>query len=314
MTNYYIVGGKAYADIDVLACAVAYEELLRKMGKQAFAAPAKTWNQTIPASIRKWPIETHSVFDAKQTDRFILVDISDPDHLDDNVFPECISEVFDHHYGHEQVWQEIIPEHTHIEKVGACATLIWEQFKKEGKEEHISELSANLLYTAIFANTLDFKAKVTDRRDREAAKQIYPYTNLPADWKALYYNEIEGSLLKDPIEGIMTDTKLLHLFDQPVAFGQIEVFNASSLIEKKIFEKLIEDPRLGGRSVILNVASIQEGKSYLFCNSEFLQEHLAYVTGGGGFYENLMITSEIWLRKEFLRDLKNAAKKSLARR
>jgi len=77
-----------------------------------------------------------------------------------------------------------------IEPVGACATLIWERFKKAGLQHSISNLSANLLYTAIFANTLSFKSHVATDRDKIASKELLKHIDLPGDWKPTYYAEV----------------------------------------------------------------------------------------------------------------------------
>jgi len=42
-----VVGGSAYADIDVLACIAAYTQLLNLKGYQAQGIITGPWNQTI---------------------------------------------------------------------------------------------------------------------------------------------------------------------------------------------------------------------------------------------------------------------------
>ena len=77
--NYVVVGGSAYADIDVLACVSAYTQLLRLKDFQAYGVITGPWNQTIPQSIRKWPIDIGNTFKfSKDSCRFVLVDLSDP--------------------------------------------------------------------------------------------------------------------------------------------------------------------------------------------------------------------------------------------
>ena len=50
---YIVVGGHAYADIDVLACISAYTQFLRLKGHQAVGIISGPWNQTISRSIRQ---------------------------------------------------------------------------------------------------------------------------------------------------------------------------------------------------------------------------------------------------------------------
>jgi len=44
---HMVVGGSAYADIDVLACIAAYTQLLNLKGYQAQGIITGPWNQTI---------------------------------------------------------------------------------------------------------------------------------------------------------------------------------------------------------------------------------------------------------------------------
>ena len=91
--------------------------------------------------------------------------------------------------------------------VGSCATLIWEEFGKRNLSGSISATSANLLYTAIVSNTLNFKASVTTRRDREAYKQLQKFTNLPKNWIEKYFEEQDSDKLNNVYDAIVNDTK-----------------------------------------------------------------------------------------------------------
>ena len=144
-----VAGGSAYADIDVLACIAAYTQLLNLKGCHAQGIITGPWNQTISHSVRQWPIEigNEQFLPLEDFCNFVLVDISDPKFFEQFVEIEKVIEVYDHHYGHEAFWKERLPTSTFIEYVGACATLIWERFKREGLQDSISTINANLLYT-----------------------------------------------------------------------------------------------------------------------------------------------------------------------
>lgn len=298
-----IVGGSAYADIDVLACAVAYKEYLNLLGFRAHAIITGPWNQTIPPSVKKWNIEVEKEFPyKKQACRFVLVDISDPHHLNDFVDIHAVIEVFDHHHGYEAYWKDKIGSKSGIEKVGACATLIWEKIKEAKLEGKISTVSMNLLYTAILANTLDFKSAVTQERDRIAAREIEPYTQLPPHWKEIYYHEIEEEFMENAYKNLLEDTKKITLLDRLLHFGQIELKDAKAFLKKHLKELT----SLTGPWII-NVVSIEEGCSYLFSNFAPFSDLLKKITEAdvkvlkGG--SNLLTTSRLWLRKELLKEL-----------
>jgi inorganic pyrophosphatase/exopolyphosphatase len=294
-----VVGGKAYADIDVLACIAAYTQLLTLKGFQAEGIITGPLNQTISHSIKKWPTKIAQSFSVpNEPCSFILVDISDPNFIEQFVEIEKVIEVYDHHYGHEKFWKERLPNTAFIEHVGACATLIWERFKESGLQNLITSTNANLLYTAIFANTLDFKAYVTTDRDRNASEELLKYTDLPNNWKAIYYAEIAEEFNKDLSEHIHKDTKTISLNDIPMYFGQIEIWNAAPIVE--IFDrKFTPKPN---EEWLINIASIEEGCSYFYTNSDRLQKKTMQITSAKETARNLLKCQRLWLRKEILRE------------
>lgn len=294
-----VVGGSAYADIDVLACIAAYTQLLNLRGCYAQGVITGPWNQTISSSIRQWPTEIAKQFmDSEECSNFILVDISDPNFLEEFVQIEKVIEVYDHHYGHEAFWRERIPNSTFIEYVGACATLIWEKFKSDGLQNSISTTNANLLYTAIFANTLNFKSYVTTDRDKIAFQELETYVDLPHDWKSIYYAEVADEFNKNLFEHICKDTKLVQLNGTSINFGQLEIWNASSIIEKfdRKFQPKPDDEWL------INIASIEEGCSYFYTNSNRLRNLIMKITAAKEIDQYLQVSHRLWLRKELLRE------------
>jgi nanoRNase/pAp phosphatase (c-di-AMP/oligoRNAs hydrolase) len=282
----------------VVACISAYCQLLSLQGYDATGIVTGPWNQTIPNSIKQWPIPIKNVCEYSSSEcRFILVDISDPNFMEMFVVPENIIEVYDHHYGYEQYWHEKLPNSAFIEKVGACATLIWEQFKKHGHQNEISAGNANLLYTAIFANTLNFKAHVTTDRDRAAAQELLAYTTLPADWKERYYQEVEVGFKNDLALQIKNDTKTIAGNNYSFYFSQIELWDAECIIALIKEQKI---PFEDSSQWLINIISIQEGCSYLYTNSERLKNKLLEAIPINNHRDGILVASRLWLRKELI--------------
>lgn len=308
-----VMGGSAYADIDVLACTAAYKQYLHLQGYCAHALITGPWNQTIPYSVKQWQIDVENEFlYMGKPCNFILVDFSDPNYVDRFVDLNAIVEVFDHHYGYENYWKEKIGDKAKIEKVGACATLIWEEFKAAGIEDMITHVNANLLYTAIISNTLNFKAVVTQERDKIAAKELISYTQLPSNWIEHYYAEIEEEFLQNSIKNILQDTKRVTLFNIHLNFGQIELANARDFIQKSTDSLDILGFRVDSENKIeqwiINIVSIQESCSYFYCNNLELLEQLKQITSAKIMKttsngNNILVTSRLWLRKELLKEM-----------
>ena len=300
--KHIVTSGRAYADIDVMACISAYCQLLTLQGFDCEGIVTGPWNQTVPNSIKQWPIAIKNSFEhsSKQCS-FILVDISDPEFMEKFVSLENVTEVYDHHYGHEVFWQERLPQNAFIQKVGACATLIWEQFKKHRHQNNISALNANLLYTALFANTLNFKAQITSDRDRNAAQELLNHATLAPDWKQLYYQEVETGFKNDLMLQIKNDTKTINHNGNSFYFSQIELWDATPILNLLKEQKL---PFETESQWLINIISIQEGCSYLYTNSEWIKNKLAQSIAINTVADGILVTNHLWLRKELLPKLR----------
>lgn len=294
-----VAGGSAYADIDVLACVASYTQLLNLKGYQAEGIITGPWNQTISHSVRQWPTHiSKQYFPLNEPCGFILVDISDPKHIEQFVDIEKVLEVYDHHYGHEVFWKERLPNSAIIEYVGACATLIWERFQQEGFANSIFTRNANLLYTAIFSNTLNFKSHVTTERDKIASEELLKYIDLPENWKDIYYAEVAEEFNRKLSEHIHKDTKTVDLNGVPIKFGQLEIWNAAPIIEK-FDRKFHPNPN---DEWLINIASIEEGRSYFYTNSNRLRQTIMQITAASEINGHMHVAPRLWLRKEILRE------------
>lgn len=310
MKRKIVVGGNAYADIDVIACASAYKHLLQILGEPASAVITPPLNASVPFIMYHWLSEIEKEFIYKTNEcHFILVDVSDPHHLNDFVQLENIIEVFDHHYGFQDYWQQKLTNNVYIESVGACATLIWEQYKKINVENKITSNNANLLYTAIVANTLNFKAAITHTRDIIAAHEILPFTALTSDWIDQYYNEIQKKVIHDPLKSLAHDTKTVTISHEKVIFGQLELYDASPLLntlQKQWNEYLNTYEYLKGTQpkYILSIVSIKENRNYIITSDIVLNKIIMNITNGI-LNKELLVTPRLWLRKEILKEIIN---------
>jgi inorganic pyrophosphatase len=222
---YIISVGRSFNDIDAFGCALAYAELLRAEGQAAqvvFLGPLN--NSVTPLALAQSNSYLTS-YELQADDRVIYVDISSPEHL---AFPDHLeqtAEIYDHHYGFEAYWQARIGSQAHIERVGAAATLIWEEFKKRGLADQISASSTNLLALAILQNTLNFTSSETVDRDRLAFEELTPHLTLPAGWPAQYFQEFALGIHQNFQEALRNDTKITpnYFADQTLVFSQLEI-------------------------------------------------------------------------------------------
>jgi inorganic pyrophosphatase/exopolyphosphatase len=146
---------------------------------------------------------------------------------------ERIAEVYDHRYGHQDYWAEKLGENAHVEMVGSCGTLIWEEYIKRNKSDQISLVSAKLLLASVVSNNLAMKSELTTPRDISAYNELLKITGLDETWVSSYYFEQEASLLSNFKEYVEADTKIIDTRFGDVAIGQLEIWNGDSFIEQR---------------------------------------------------------------------------------
>ncbi len=291
-------------DIDVFACVIAYVELLRLEGHEAIPVIAGSFTSSVTPSILKWDAEYKTEYEPDGSESFVLVDISDPDHFPAFVSQERISEIYDHRHGHEDYWQKRLKENSHIEMVGSCGTLIWEQFKKRGKEKDISITSAKLLLASIVSNNLAFQSPLTTERDRSAYADLSTMTSLGDDWIAEYFLEQEKILLDDFERYVRADTKVFKIADEDFAIVQIEMWDATDLLNTKRAELDAIMTELEPTPWIVSILNISKGFNFVYSKSprgKDLFEQKVNLKFDG----NVAKTDDLLMRKYLMKVLRN---------
>ena len=269
-----VCGGGPYTDIDCLACAVAFAEL----NDCAAFLPGK-FNSSIPESVRKWDFKFSAEL-PKGAEEFVLVDFSNPNFAPHQVPLDKVIKVYDHHTGFEDYWAG----RGKIEFIGACATMIYELFENRAP----SATTANLLYTAIFANTLNFKAAITTNRDRAAFEKLKRFTTLGPEWIRTYYSEIEKNIIANLEAAIASDTKMFE--NGRLAIAQLELYDARPILDKIL-------PPQNGFVILVDIGG---GKDYLFAGSPEIRKSLSDKLGAA-FDGNIGTTDRLLLRKEIVK-------------
>jgi inorganic pyrophosphatase/manganese-dependent inorganic pyrophosphatase len=301
MNPTVVTTGQAFADIDAVACAIAYAELLHIEGKSAEVVLPGTLNNSITNSVKAWKLDyltkpTHS------DTEYVLVDISDPVHFATCTKHGTVTEVYDHHPGFETYWQEKIGANAHIKPIGAAATLIWEEWKKRGQSKNITQKSAQLLAVAILSNTLNFGAIITDKRDHIAFDELQARFPLTSEWIARYFIEQESAVMQDVEQAIKSDTKVLTLSGCPfpVTVGQLELWDGRVFLNTntEAIQSALES--FGHEHWIMSIPSLSEKKNHFYAKNEDLKLLFSQKIGAT-FDGNYATTPRLWLRKEILK-------------
>lgn len=229
------------------------------------------------------------------------MDVSEPEHFPLYIPQENIVEIYDHHFGFEEYWKNKIGVNSKIEPVGACATLIWEEYCKRGNKKNISSLSANLLALAIVSNTLNFKATITKERDRQALASLENFITLERNWIANYFNEQTKDILSNIKTAINGDKKIQKIpnLSITVVIGQLELWEAGQFItdHQKEIKKILSD--CGEELWFMSCPSISEGINYFYTNNLKIKDLLTSKLEAK-FDGDIGKTPRLWMRKEIL--------------
>ena len=293
-----VTAGARYIDIDAYACAVAYAELLRLQGMQAVASSQAPINESVTLSLRQLAVPFDIDYQPNPNDQFVLVDISDPEHFDTRVDLARVTEVFDHRPGFESYWQSKLGSSSHIEVVGAAATLIYEAWVKAGLQATMSHESAMLLATAILDNTLFFGAHVTTERDHAVYDALTKHAALPPSWASSYGKE--WATITDVPQTLAHDTKLLQFagYEGRLSVGQLVTWDGQGFLSDHV-PLIRQTMERTATAWFVNVLSMRDQRSYLICTNNMAKtwlEHLLGVT----FIGDTAVADRLWLRKEIM--------------
>lgn len=299
-----VTAGWKGADIDVFACAIAYAELLQLEGLEAVAVIPGSFTASVTPSILELEAPYMTSYTPDGSEQFVLVDISDPKHFAQFVDHDRITEVYDHRHGYQDYWKEKLGKNSHVEMVGSCGTLIWEEYKKRDKDKKISKHSAELLLASIVSNNLAMKSELTTDRDIESYRELLEITGLNESWIASYYLEQEVALFSNFKEYVKTDTKKIDTKYGDFAVGQIEVWEGKIVVDQysdalnSIMEQYEPTPWM------VNIINVGYGYNYLYTTNSTAKEILAkefMVTFDG----NVAKTDRLLMRKYLMKVLQS---------
>lgn len=306
MNKIGVITARYTSDMDSLACAVAYAELLNLEGKDAEVYITEELNSSVTEEIKTWGFKYEK--EPKQEDlksmQYVIVDTTDPHTFPKFVEEDKIIEIYDHHNGYEEMWKKRIGDKAKIEMIGACATMIWEEYKKRGYAEKISQLSAKLLYAAIISNTLNFKATITSPRDAQAFKEISPIADLPKDWIDKYFVDQEQFIYSNPREAIINDVKIIEFpnLGTKITIGQVELWNSRKFVMdyKPLIREVLDN--FDHRQWFFNAPCISKGKNYIYTENDdikkLLTDNFSVV-----FEDGVGETNKLIERKEFVKGI-----------
>ena len=299
--HFIVSAGATYLDIDAYACMVAMRELLALQGQKVIAYSDAPCNYSVCQSLVAEGQLANSLppeFRA-QNAKYIIVDVSDPEYIKAAVPLDQVTAVYDHHVGFEAYWDSRIGENSHIEFIGAAATLIYREWKKAGLLDKMRHSTAGLLIAAILDNTLNLTSSNTTPEDVEVFQALCAQANIGADWCAGYFSEVQASVEADLRNALFNDTKTVR--GNPVLpprVAQICVWDADKILENlPRIRQWFDAP---GEPWMINVIDIQHRCSYFVCDDPRHQKKIGRLFEVE-FQDGVAKTPVSYLRKEIIK-------------
>lgn len=296
-----LTAGSTYLDIDAYACMVALAELMKLQGVNAVAYSQAPCNYSVCGSlVEEWQILRELPPGASaDTAKYIIVDVSDPDFLKKSVPLHQVTEVYDHHAGFEKYWQERIGEGTHIEFIGAAATLIYREWNRSGLQDRMKPGTAKLLLAAILDNTLNLTSSNTTEEDRKAFSALCAHAGVGEDFRSAYFSDVQRSVECDLQNALFGDIKSVR--DNPILpprVAQLCVWDATGILARLDEIRGWLTPL--GESWMINIMDLSRNCSFFVCGDEGTQRKLEAVFEVS-FESGIARTSEPYLRKQIIR-------------
>ena len=207
MDYIVVTSGALYLDIDAYACCVAMKELLRLKGQNAIAYSSAVCNYSVCQSLTQEGeiIKVLPEGFLRKECKYILVDVSDPKYIEKSISIEKVIGIYDHHIGFEEYWESRIRDKSHIEFIGAAASLIFQEWKVSGLFEKMKRSTALLLIAAILDNTLNLTSSNTSAIDIDAFNELCKKESVDEKWCSLYFSEVQENIECDLKNALFND-------------------------------------------------------------------------------------------------------------
>jgi inorganic pyrophosphatase/exopolyphosphatase len=297
-TDPIIVMPRSDPDLDGIACAVAYSELLTRRDHLALSwypgeadgEAAFVLNELRPTVVFA------SLADVTAAKRFILVDSSDLDGIPSFISSTNFIEVVDHRF-YTQPRNLFSRAQIQIEHVGAAATLIAERYIESNISP--SYVAAVLLFGAIHSNTLRLQGDLTTSRDKLAAQWLLESGLVPADWLERQFQHRRAEIIENFGEMLRREKKRY----RNEAIGDFEISQLEfagaeqALLDKsrQIYEFLTSS----SSQTALNLVDIDTSRSYFVTPSRKIQERVEQSLEAK-FVNNVATFKPPLLRKQFV--------------
>lgn len=310
MSTSLLVTAKINPDLDGVACAYAYSNLLSLQGENATGGIYGQMHAEAAFLVDHFGIRTIVHNPEGPFDSFVLVDASDMAGMPSVIRKEQVREVVDHREVHSA--NELFPNAIiQIEKVGSAATLIVEKYR--ASQHPIDSHSGVLLYGAIYSNTLNFQASIAVQRDRIAADWLQTQIAIPTSMIDDMFEAKTRFTFENLQKALEIDAKQFDVHKRRIGIAQLEIMHLQELAESRQSEILAALEFMKSRqqldAVLLTAVDLAKNFTLFVTNDLSLQSDISTALQID-FQGNIAKSHGLLLRKQLVPILKEFGNRS----
>jgi len=235
MTTFII--GHQKPDTDAVVATLAFKHIFDT--QKSWGHPTSKACITHPLNpettylFNKFQVSTPQIISAQDispNDKVVLVDHNEESQRLENLNPELITDIFDHHKLSLNLSQPISAT---VKAWGSTCTIAWHIMKLHQIE--IPPKLATLMLSAVISDTVNLKSATTTKVDQEAVKDLAKRANINnIDQLALeiFKAKSDISSLSDK-ELLQNDYKIFNFNNQKVFIGQVETVEQKDIITNR---------------------------------------------------------------------------------
>lgn len=297
MSRIVVTAGDVFTDIDAYASAIAYTQLQNLLGNEAEAVLAGPLNVSVPEFLKEGVADYRTSYTPRVDDKFVLVDISEPEHVASFVDHHRVELLIDHRKGYGKYWEDLGVK-AQLEVVGAACTQVYEKWQEQGLSHKMPAATARVLAAGILDNTLNFSSTTTNSRDHLAYASLLAQAGLDESFAKEYFSACQAGAVSDIEAAILSDTKYMEFPGYGVIrAGQLALWELSPFIDQ--IKKISISWSQSGEQYFINLIDISNKRNIILSQHNSTQKFVSAITDCD-FDEGMARTSRMWLRKELL--------------
>ncbi len=263
MESIYVIGHKS-PDTDTVVCAVAMADFLSKRdGSTCIPVRPGKVNSETEFVFEKAGVSLPDVLENATDKKLFLVDHNEKDQWVDGAHADHIVGIIDHHKfnftgGH--------PIEIVLKPWGCCATVIYDQYQKEGIA--ISDEIKMLLLGALLSDTVILKSPTTTPKDEAVLKTLA--FELGIDYEVMGMEQFKAKAKvghKSAVEILENDYKEFDFAGVKAGVGQLEMPDLEEVMPK-LPEIITAMEQKGMNCILMLTDIIKEGSKLVIVGQE----------------------------------------------